>query len=91
MKTAMQELKDKIQYAIEELNSELSEYQAGYKQCLINIQNDIDFQMLQMEKEQMKDAFVACWESNVPDGIECKLDAEQYYNETFNKSIKNKG
>jgi hypothetical protein len=52
MKTAMQELKDKIQHAIEELNSELSEYQAGYKQCLINIQNDIDFQMLQMEKDQ---------------------------------------
>jgi len=52
MKTSMQELKDKIQHAIEELNSELSEYQAGYKQCLINIQNDIDFQMLQMEKEQ---------------------------------------
>ena len=45
----------------------------------------------EMEKEQMKDAFVACWESNVPDGIECKLDAEQYYNETYNKSIKNKG
>ena len=36
-----------------------------------------------MEKEQMKDAFVECWKSNVPDGIECKLDAEQYYNETF--------
>jgi hypothetical protein len=52
MKTSIQELKDKIQHAIEELNSELSEYQAGYKQCLINIQNDIDFQMLQMEKDQ---------------------------------------
>ena len=36
-----------------------------------------------MEKEQMKDAFVECWKLNVPDGIECKLDAEQYYNETF--------
>jgi hypothetical protein len=36
-----------------------------------------------MEKEQMKDAFVECWLSNVPDGIECKLDAEQYYNETY--------
>jgi hypothetical protein len=42
MKTAMQELKDKIQYEIEELNGELNEYKAGYKQCLINIQNDID-------------------------------------------------
>ncbi len=52
MKTAMQELKDKIQYAIEELNGELNDYKAGYKQCLINIQNDIDFQMLLMEKEQ---------------------------------------
>jgi uncharacterized protein YdeI (YjbR/CyaY-like superfamily) len=36
-----------------------------------------------MEKEQIKDAFVECWKSNVPDGIECKLDAEQYYKETF--------
>jgi hypothetical protein len=36
-----------------------------------------------MEKEQIIDAFVECWKSNVPDGIECKLDAEQYYNETF--------
>ena len=40
-------------------------------------------QAKEMEKEQMKDAFVECWKSNVPDGIECKLDAEQYYNETF--------
>lgn len=40
-------------------------------------------QALEMEKEQIKDAFVECWKANVPDGIECKLDAEQYYNETF--------
>ena len=44
--------------------------------------NDID-KALEMEKEQMKDAFVECWKANVPDGVECKLDAEQYYNETF--------
>lgn len=37
----------------------------------------------QMEKEQIKDAFVQCWKANVPDGIECKLDAEQYYTETY--------
>ena len=36
-----------------------------------------------MEKEQIKDAFVQCWKANIPDGIECKLDAEQYYNETY--------
>ena len=38
---------------------------------------------LEMEKEQIKDAFVECWKLNVPDGIECKLDAEQYYNKTY--------
>jgi hypothetical protein len=81
MKTSMQELKDKIQHAIEELNSELSEYQAGYKQCLINIQNDIDFQMLQMEKEQIIEAFIVHYTGT----------AEQYYKETFNKSINDKG
>jgi hypothetical protein len=76
MKTAMQELKDKIQHAIEELNSELSEYQAGYKQCLINIQNDIDFQMLQMEKEQILKAYDAGDADRV-------YQPQQYYNETF--------
>jgi hypothetical protein len=51
MKTEMQELKDKIQHEIQELNGELNEYKAGYKQCLINIQNDIDCHILQMEKQ----------------------------------------
>lgn len=40
-------------------------------------------QAKEMEKEQIKDSFVECWKLNVPDGIECTLDAEQYYNETF--------
>ena len=43
----------------------------------------------QMEKEQIKDAFVKCWESNIPDGIECKLDAEEYYNKTYGKENSN--
>jgi len=42
-------------------------------------------ELLAKEKEQIKDAFVKCWESNIPDGIECKLDAEEYYNETYGK------
>ena len=45
--------------------------------------DELEEQAKEMEKEQMKDAFVECWKANVPDGIECKLDAEQYYNETF--------
>lgn len=40
-------------------------------------------QAKEMEKEQVKNAFVECWKANVPNGVECKLDAEQYYNETF--------
>ncbi len=51
-KTAMQQLKEKIQVVIGEMNGELSSYESGYKQCLINIQNDIDLQMMAMEKEQ---------------------------------------
>lgn len=38
---------------------------------------------LEKEKEQIMNAFVKCWKANVPDGIECKLYAEQYYNENF--------
>ena len=37
----------------------------------------------QMEKEQIKDAFVECWKSNIPEGIECKLSAEEYYYKTY--------
>jgi len=87
MKTSMQELKDKIQHAIEELNSELSEYQAGYKQCLINIQNDIDFQMLQMEKEQIIE-FADEYGTYLLQGGTMSAVT---YNETFNKSINDKG
>jgi hypothetical protein len=45
---------------------------------------------IELEKEQIKDAFVKCWESNIPDGIECKLDAEQYYNETYGPQVDKK-
>ena len=38
-----------------------------------------------MEKEQIKDSFVECYKANVPDGFECKLYAEQYYEETYGK------
>lgn len=41
-----------------------------------------------MEKEQIKDAFVECWKSNVTDGVECKLDAEQYYTETYESNTR---
>ena len=82
MKTAMQELKDKIQYAIEELNGE-SEYKAGYKQCLINIQNDIDSQMLQMEISQRKNDFRAGWNGNNHKAWNCEFYLEKYITNDF--------
>ena len=78
------------QTAVEWLSKQISSSKYFYKLMEdINsrstiAQSDIIEQAKEMEKEQMKDAFVECWKSNVPDGIECKLDAEQYYNETFN-------
>ena len=86
--TAMQQLKDKIQVVIGEMNGELNSYQSGYKQCLINIQNDIDLQMLAIEKEQIVDSF----DEGKSDGYKTArewdemilwLSAEQYYNETY--------
>ena len=52
------------------------------RQMLNELSNILE-QAKAMEKEHIKNSFVECWKANVPDGIECKLDAEQYYNETF--------
>jgi HEPN domain-containing protein len=40
-------------------------------------------QAKEMEKEQIMNAYVECWKSNMPDGYECKQSAEEYYNETY--------
>jgi hypothetical protein len=65
------------QTAVEWLQEELKGvYESEYFNLKIK-------EALEMEKEQIKDAFVECWKSNVPDGIECKLDAEQYYKENY--------
>jgi hypothetical protein len=80
--TAMQQLKDKIQFVIGEMNGELNSYQSGYKQCLINIQNDIDLQMLAMEKEQIVDSFDAGLFDGSMDDVNDRIH-KQYYNETY--------
>lgn len=82
-KTAMQVLKSKIQDAIGEINGELNLYSSGYKQCLINIQNDIDAQMMEMEKEQIEDAHYQGYR-NFIDTTEI---SEKYYNETYKEQI----
>jgi hypothetical protein len=47
------------------------------------INEDIIEQAKAMEKEQIKDAYVECWKSNMPDGYECKQSADEYYIETY--------
>ena len=87
--TVMHELKWKLQVAIGEMNGELSSYESGYKQCLINIQNDIDLQMMAMEKEQIIHAyeigFADAWDDARYDNEPKYSGAEQYYNETYGK------
>lgn len=81
--TAMQVLKSKIQDAIGEINGELNLYESGYKQCLINIQNDIDAQMMGLEKEQLIDAYYQCGKDNFEHIKVINKSATDYYNETY--------
>jgi hypothetical protein len=81
MKTAMQQLKEKIQALIGEMDGELNSYQSGYKQCLINIQNDIDLQMLAKEKYQITNAY----DDGSDERHNNPVNGEQYYKETYEK------
>ena len=79
--TAMQQLKEKIQAVIGEMNGELSSYESGYKQCLINIQNDIDLQMLVIEKYQIANSY----DDGSDERNNNPVNGEQYYNEQYGK------
>lgn len=39
----------------------------------------------EIELQQMKSAFVGCWITNVPKGIECKVDFEKWFEQFKNK------
>jgi hypothetical protein len=82
--TAMQQLKHKIQVAIGDLDTNYNEnqYRSGYKQCLINIQNDIDAQMFAIERMQINNAYIAG--SN---DMELVPSVENYYKSTFDNSV----
>jgi hypothetical protein len=49
----------------------------------LTIAAEVVRQAKEMHKQEIENAFVECWKANMPDGYECKLSAEQYYNETF--------
>jgi len=46
---------------------------------------DIIQQAKAMEKEQIIDAFIACWKANVPDGIECKVSFKEWFEQNKKK------
>lgn len=73
----MQELKSKIQNSIGEMNGELSQYEGGYKQCLINIQNDIDDFLLNFEKEVMTQCYLSA------DKFPRKHEFEKWYEKNY--------
>lgn len=46
-------------------------------------QSNIFEQAKEMERDQIVGGFVECWKANMPDGFECKLSANEYYNQEF--------
>lgn len=81
--TAMMQLKKSIQNAIEWSDGELNEYQSGYKQALINIQNIADV-LLEDEKEQIVKAHgIQRDYSNGSQRDPDIITGEEYYNKTY--------
>ena len=81
--TAVDVLKEHIQDAIEKSVVD-NHYESGYKQCLIDIQNKIDDGLLQMEKEQIENAYQKGRFSGQTNwGCGNDVTAEKYYNETY--------
>jgi len=58
MKSAMTELKDKLQVVVDELaDAKPQTDQYGYREAMQNVIKDIDAQMLEKERQQIIDAF----------------------------------
>jgi hypothetical protein len=87
--TALQQLKFTLKQGIGNMNGQLNEYNSGYKQCLIDIENLIDKQLLEMEKEQIIDAYYQCGKDNFEHIKVINRSAKQYYNETFGGNNEN--
>ena len=84
--TAMQLHKKIIQNVIESMNGELNSYQSGYKQCLIQVQNDIDETLLRLEKEQMMETWTKAidqTEQRAWNVVRAYDDFDDYYNEQY--------
>lgn len=77
MKTAMQQLRDKLQTVVDQLHDAAPNTdQYGYRDAFKNAIADIDAQMLEIEKQQIGKAH---------DSGHVGSDGEGYYTETFTK------
>ncbi len=80
--TAMQELKSLVQNIIGEMNGQLSQYDIGYKECLIGLMNDINYTFIKMEREQIQDAFYHGVDIDAFNVNNKWTEAEKYYEQT---------
>jgi hypothetical protein len=84
-KTAMQILRDKLKAEAKELYEYKDFHSKGYREALESIANDIDAQMLAIEKQQHLDTGTNCIEKYIKgDLILGENIAKQYFNQTFN-------
>jgi hypothetical protein len=84
--TALQQLKSTIKDGIGNMNGQLNDYKSGYKQCLIDIENLIDKQLLKMEKERMiefaREVLMEAY-ATVEGNVTTELTIQEYYEKTY--------
>ena len=82
-KTAMAELRDKILEEYQNLKdaSQANEHLNGYREALKNIANDIDAQMLSIEKDSIVDSFAAGF--GVENIYSAVTNGIKFYDSTF--------
>jgi len=51
---------------------------------IIKQAKEMEMQQQVYSEEDMAEAFIACWKANVPDGIECKVSFNEWF-EQFKK------
>lgn len=76
--TALTQLKEKLQVVVDSLEAAVhGTDQYGYRAAMENVIKDIDAQMLEVEKQQIIDAFDEGADRNIP------IEGQQYFKQTF--------
>ena len=83
-KTAMQELKEKLQIVVDDLhNCMVGTSESGYCLAMQNVIKDIDAQMLQFEREQIEAAFKSGNYNFNGQGLREFKDGHDYYQQKY--------